>query len=75
MFALTCPTLGIMLARIKLDLPVIRSAILELDDDKLSTDELKAISKQLPTTEEVRPTVLSRFIAVILTSTKMTRLK
>jgi diaphanous 1 len=45
--------LGIMLARIKLDPPVIRTAILELDDDNLSMDELKAIGKQLPTTEEV----------------------
>lgn len=43
-----------MLARFKLDLPSIRKAILELDDEKLSMDELRAISKQLPTTEEVR---------------------
>lgn len=46
-------SVGIMLARIKLELPAIRRAILELDDEKLSTDELKAISKQLPTAEEV----------------------
>ena len=43
-----------MLARIKLDLPAIRQAILEIDDAKLSTDELKSLCKQLPTSEEVR---------------------
>ena len=48
-----------MLARIKLDLPALRKAILELDDEKLSVDELKAISRQLPTTDEVRRHVLS----------------
>ena len=42
-----------MLARIKLDLPSIRKALLEVDDDKLSVEELRAISKHLPTTEEV----------------------
>lgn len=45
---------AIMLARIKLDLPAIRQAILEIDDVKLSTDELKSLCKQLPTSEEVR---------------------
>lgn len=43
-----------MLARIKLDLPTIRQAILELDDDKLSSDEIKSLEKQAPTSEEVR---------------------
>jgi diaphanous 1 len=42
-----------MLARMKLDLPAIRQAILEIDDTKLSSDELKSIGKQLPTSEEV----------------------
>lgn len=42
-----------MLARIKLTFPEIRRALLELDDTKLSFDDLKAISKQLPTLEEV----------------------
>ncbi|THH15446.1 hypothetical protein EUX98_g9464 [Antrodiella citrinella] len=42
-----------MLSRIKLSLPDIRSALLGLDDDKLSTDDLKAIGKQLPTSEEM----------------------
>ena len=42
-----------MLSRIKLSLPEIRRALLELDDDALTLDELKAISKQLPTSEEV----------------------
>ena len=42
-----------MLARIKMSLPQIRDALLEVDDDKLSIDDLKAIGKQLPTTEEV----------------------
>lgn len=44
---------AIMLARIKLDLPTIRQAVLEIDDTKLSVDELKSLSKQLPTQEEV----------------------
>ncbi|KAJ3522423.1 hypothetical protein NMY22_g11895 [Coprinellus aureogranulatus] len=42
-----------MLSRIKLTLPGICNAILELDDSALSIDDLKAISKQLPTREEV----------------------
>lgn len=43
-----------MLARIKLDLPGIKRALLEVDDDKLSVEELRAISKHLPTADEVR---------------------
>ena len=42
-----------MLTRIKLDLPTIRKALLEVDDAKLSVDDLRAISKHLPTKEEV----------------------
>lgn len=42
-----------MLSRIKLDYPAIRKALLELDDIKLSFDDLKAISRQIPTPEEV----------------------
>ena len=45
---------GIMLARIKLSLPEIRRALMEMDDRQLSIDELRAISKQLPTPDEVR---------------------
>ena len=44
---------AIMLARIKLDLSSICQAILELDDHKLSLDELKSLGKQAPTSEEV----------------------
>ena len=44
---------AIMLARIKLDLPAIRMALLELDDEKLSVEELRSISKQMPASEEV----------------------
>ena len=44
---------AIMLTRIKLELPAIRQAILELDDEKLTADDLKAIGKQLPSSEEV----------------------
>ena len=46
-------TAAIMLARIKSDLPQIRRALLELDDVTLTVDNLKAISKQLPTPDEV----------------------
>lgn len=44
---------AIMLSRIKIGLPEIRRALLELDDMKLSIDDLRAIGKQLPTSEEV----------------------
>lgn len=42
-----------MLARIKLPLPDIRKALQDVDDSQLSIDDLKAISRQLPTAEEV----------------------
>lgn len=42
-----------MLARIKLSFPEIRKSLLNIDDRNLSIDDLKTISKQLPTTEEV----------------------
>jgi diaphanous 1 len=42
-----------MLSRIKMGYPEIRLALMEIDDEKLTIDELKAISKQLPTIEEV----------------------
>ena len=42
-----------MLATIKFDLPAIRQAILEIDDNKLSPDELKSVGKHTPTAEEV----------------------
>lgn len=41
-----------MLSRIKLNPPEIRRALLELDDQKLTIDELKAMSRQLPTRDE-----------------------
>lgn len=43
-----------MLSRVKIGLSDIRRALLELDDQKLSVDDLRAISRQLPTSEEVR---------------------
>lgn len=46
--------LGIMLSRIKIGMSDIRRALLELDDQKLSIDDLRAIGRQLPTSEEVR---------------------
>ncbi|PVF96346.1 FH2-domain-containing protein [Serendipita vermifera] len=45
--------IAIMLSRIKLSNGEIRQSLLEIDDSKLSTDDLKAISKQLPTQEEL----------------------
>lgn len=45
--------LAIMLSRIKMDYPEIRASLVEIDDSKLSADDLKAISKQLPTPDEV----------------------
>jgi diaphanous 1 len=43
-----------MLSRIKLGYPEIRKALLDIDDRGLSIDDLMAISRQLPTSEEVR---------------------
>ena len=40
--------------------PEIRRALMEIDDERLTIDELKAISKQLPTVEEVH-FLLSKF--------------
>jgi diaphanous 1 len=42
-----------MLSRIKLDLEATKRALLDVDDNKLTQDELRAISRQLPTPEEV----------------------
>ena len=44
---------AIMLSRIKMDNIEIRRCMLEVDDEKLSIDDLKAIGKQLPSSEEV----------------------
>jgi hypothetical protein len=44
---------AIMLARIKLSKSEIRQALLEVDDDRLSTDDLRSIARQLPTQEEI----------------------
>lgn len=48
-----------MLSRFKIGYPAIRQALLDLDDSVLPIDDLKAISKQLPTTEEVRNFLLT----------------
>lgn len=42
-----------MLARMKLHHSDIKKALLEMDDNRLSTDDLKAISKQLPSQDEI----------------------
>ena len=42
-----------MLARIKLALSDIRKALLEVDDQSLSADDLKSISKHIPTLDEI----------------------
>lgn len=46
--------IAIMLSRIKLSFPEIRTALLRVDDSKLTLDELKIIARHLPTTDEVR---------------------
>ena len=43
-----------MLSRIKIGLPEIRKALLDLNDQTLAVDDLRSISRQLPTSEEVR---------------------
>lgn len=45
---------AIMLSRFKIGYSAIRQALLDLDDSVLDIDDLKAISKQLPTADEVR---------------------
>ncbi|KIK96072.1 hypothetical protein PAXRUDRAFT_32637 [Paxillus rubicundulus Ve08.2h10] len=45
--------IAIMLSRFKIGYPAIRQALLDFDDSILSIEDLKAISKQLPTTEEM----------------------
>lgn len=42
-----------MLSRIRYSLPDIKQALLEVNDEKLSMDDLKIIAKNLPTPEEV----------------------
>ena len=42
-----------MLSRIKFGLEDIRKALLDVDDSKLTPDDLRSISRQLPTPEEV----------------------
>jgi hypothetical protein len=42
-----------MIARIKIPYPAIRKAILELDENALSIENLRAISQYVPTIEEV----------------------
>ncbi|KAG8791741.1 hypothetical protein FRC16_000311 [Serendipita sp. 398] len=44
---------AIMLARIKLSNEGIKQALLEIDDSKLTSDDLKSICRQLPTAEEI----------------------
>jgi diaphanous 1 len=45
--------MAIMLSRFKIGYPAIRQALLDLDDSIFLIDDLKAISKQLPTTDEM----------------------
>ena len=42
-----------MLTRMKLHQSDIRKALLAVDDNRLSTDDLKVISKQLPNQDEI----------------------
>ncbi|KAG6910997.1 hypothetical protein DXG01_006051 [Tephrocybe rancida] len=44
---------AIMLSRIKMGYADIRQALLDLNDNKLSVDDLRSISRQLPTSEEI----------------------
>lgn len=44
---------GIMLARFKMPLEAIRNAVVQVDDRKLSIDNLKAIKHNAPTSDEV----------------------
>jgi len=46
-------TVAIILSRFKNNYSTIRCALLDLDSSRLSIDDLRAISKHLPTSEEV----------------------
>jgi hypothetical protein len=48
--------IGILLAKLKLPITNISHAILIIDDETLGLDDLKNLSRLLPTSEEVRPT-------------------
>jgi len=48
-----------MLTRLKLPLEKIKKAILEVDDDILTADELSTMSRMLPTSDEVCDPVTS----------------
>lgn len=45
--------IGILLAKLKLPIPRISQAILAIDDETLGLDDLKNLSRLLPTAEEV----------------------
>lgn len=44
---------AIMLSRIKMPLAEIKRALLEVDDKSLSVDDLRAIARHIPTSDEV----------------------
>ncbi|TFY71361.1 hypothetical protein EVG20_g1662 [Dentipellis fragilis] len=45
--------IAIMLSRVKMGVTDIRKALLDVNDEALSVDDLKAIGRQLPTAEEI----------------------
>ena len=47
-------SLAIMLSRIKMPVANIKRALLAVDDDALSIDDLKAIARHVPSSDEVR---------------------
>lgn len=55
---------GIMLARLKLPIPKIQQAVLAFDDETLTLDDLKALSKLLPTSDEVSSGFPSRLFSL-----------
>ena len=64
-----------MLSRIKIGLPDIRKALLDLNDQMLSADDLRTIGRQLPTSEEVRPRELPSVFSSSLTRSQIVRLQ
>lgn len=49
-----------------MDYPQIRRALLEIDDVRLSVDDLKALSRQLPTSEEVHTLCATRKLLYLI---------
>lgn len=70
-----CRATAIMLFRFKISYSAVRQALLNLDDLTPSIDDLMAVSKQLPTTEEVCGPFLTSLQSSLMLVAQITRIK